>query len=1012
MGSARPILFIILVAYGILLHAQQYSFRNFSVKEGVAQSQVFSLLQDHRGYLWMGTRGGGLTRYDGVSFRTYTTRDGLCNNYVYCTKEDANHNLWIGTNNGLAFYNGVNFKTYKTGGDSLPLSVTDIAIAADSSKWLATNYGIMRLVGDSLIAVSALLNERRNLVNTVCISKQGKVWYGTRQGLSAISFTGGSYVLEKYYTRRFVSNPVNKLCIDALGRMWIGTYDDGVFIHAGDSFYRFDKVAALDEQSVFDIYFDSQDNVWFATLQAGALRYNLRNNSQEWLNEDVGLTNNHVRSIVEDRNGNYWFGTSGGGVSNYYSRQFTTYDKSSGLAGNFIYSLLRDSKKRLWIGNSMKGFTLMQGDSFIQYNANHGFIDTKVKAIGEDKDSFIYLGTEGNGLYRFDGTIFTTIAGFTGKYIRAIVRDQAGNLFVATAGSGIFKITFVNKRTYIKNLTIGQGLLSNRISCLLLDGANRLWYGTEGNGVGVIINNKVTAYRFGIKSGLPSNAIRSLAADNNGHLWVGTAGSGLAAIDMHDEKFNVIRFNKPGALTSGNIYLLIVDRHNNLYVGTETGVDRVLLDAAGKALNIRHYGRGDGFTGIETCQNSVIHDPDGVTWFGTINGLIKFTPASQQRITGREPVTSITDVKLFYEPIAKTAYRSAVGDWNSIHNLVLPHDQNHLTFDFNGINFSNPDAVMYQWKLEGFDRDWSPPSQTHTVTYSNIAHGNFTFMVRARNEDGIWNKEPAQISFSITPPFWLRWWVIVLFTLTLAVIIMLAFKYRVDLVRKKALEQQQKLQLEKEVVELQQKALRLQMNPHFIFNALNSIQSQIGTDNEQAARYYLAKFSRLMRQILDNSRNTSITLQEEINTLENYLLIEKFCNGDRFDYEITVDKHIETDYTSTPPMLLQPFIENAIKHGLRFMNDKRGMIKVKISEHNGILACSVADNGIGRKRSAELNQTSKETYHRSTALLVTQERLELLKIDSDIKSLEIIDLYDEHGEACGTQVVIRIPLIA
>jgi LytS/YehU family sensor histidine kinase len=242
-----------------------------------------------------------------------------------------------------------------------------------------------------------------------------------------------------------------------------------------------------------------------------------------------------------------------------------------------------------------------------------------------------------------------------------------------------------------------------------------------------------------------------------------------------------------------------------------------------------------------------------------------------------------------------------------------------------------------------------------------------------------------------------------------SIAVSLVFKWRVNRIKEKARQQQQKIMMEKEIVELEQKALRLQMNPHFIFNALNSIQSQIGTDNEQTARYYLAKFSRLMRQILDNSRNPVITLEEEISTLENYLLIEKFCNGDRFDYKITVDPKIEKDYVRIPPMILQPFIENSIKHGMKHIDGKRGLIEVEFIQKGDLLECSVTDNGIGRKQSEKLNSTSKETYHKSTALLVTQERLDLLKDSRNIKSLEIIDLYNEKGEAAGTKVIVRIP---
>jgi len=153
-----------------------------------------------------------------------------------------------------------------------------------------------------------------------------------------------------------------------------------------------------------------------------------------------------------------------------------------------------------------------------------------------------------------------------------------------------------------------------------------------------------------------------------------------------------------------------------------------------------------------------------------------------------------------------------------------------------------------------------------------------------------------------------------------------------------------------------------------------------------------------------------ITLEEEVSTLENYLLIEKFCNGDRFDYKISVDPAIEKDYIKIPPMLLQPFVENAIKHGLKYIEGKRGMIEVEFREKNGLLECSVQDNGIGREKSEELNRLSKETYHKSTALLVTQERLGLLQETENVQSLEIIDLYDANGNAGGTKVILRIPL--
>ncbi len=612
-------------------------------------------------------------------------------------------------------------------------------------------------------------------------------------------------------------------------------------------------------------------------------------------------------------------------------------------------------------------------------------------------------------MYVYNGTEFKALEGLTKKYIRAIEKDNTGNLWIATAGNGLYKLSFNKPKQKLQNFTTDDGLLHNRLTCLHCDKQGKIWYGTENNGIGFIVDDVVQKKSISKKEGLPSNTIRCITEDESGYLWAGTAGYGIASFPLYQGNLNVKSYNHTDGLTSSNIYLITADKNNNLFVGTETGLDYIYLNKDRTPGKIKHYSKGEGFTGIETCQNSVLKEPDGTIWFGTINGLAKYNPENLVK-NENEPVTSISDVKLFYESISNTAYKNFAGDWNNISHLELPYNQNHLTFDFLAINFSNPDAVKYQWKLEGFDKEWSPVSVNHSILYSNLNPGNYTFLVKACNEDGVWNKQPVTLQFHISPPIWQRWWFIILMVLIVSGAVFYIFNRQKNRIKANAAEQQRKLQLEKDVVELEQKALRLQMNPHFIFNALNSIQSQIGTDNEQAARYYLAKFSRLMRQILDNSRNTTITLEEEVNTLENYLLIEKFCNGDRFDYKITVDSTIEKDYVKIPPMLLQPFVENAIKHGLKYIDGKRGLIQVDFTEVDTILECSVTDNGIGRIKADELNKNSKETYHKSTALLVTQERLALLKYDTSIKSLEIIDLYDEYKNATGTKVIVRIPV--
>lgn len=1007
MRSTNLYLFIFLLLF-VSGKSQQYNFHNYSVKDGVAQSQVFSLLQDNRGYLWMGTRGGGLTRFDGTEFKTFSLKDGLPNNYVSSIKEDATHNLWIGTNNGLSEYNGINFTNHSPP-NANQFSVQDLAFDAKGRKWLATSTGIF-LFDKTFTNVTELLNDKNAVINTVHVDKKGNVWYGNAEGLFRITEKGGTFTKVKYdKSQGFMNNSITCISEDAKGNLWIGTYGDGAYVYDGKRFFRIDLNLELYRQTVLDIYFDNRDNVWLATLYNGVGQYNTVSKTFSWLTEQEGLSNNHVRSIIQDQSGNYWFGTSGGGVCNYFGKQFTIYDKSSGLGGNFIYSIFRDSRKRLWIGASDRGLSLLDSARFYNFSAENGFENVKVKAIAEDNNGILYFGTDGQGVYVYDGFEFKLIDELKKTYVRAMVKDKNGNLWIATAGAGLFTLTTDGPKPLVSKFTTKEGLLHNRLTSLLYDKTGRLWYGTENNGIGCLVNNTIQKETVTITNGLPSNAIRCMTEDNSGYLWLGTAGDGIASFPIYQGDFKVKKYDHRNSLTSSNIYLLCCDNNNNLFTGTETGLDYLFLDKERKPLDIKHYSKGEGFTGIETCQNAVYKDPDGTIWFGTINGLTKYNPANLVK-NEHEPITTITNVKLQFEPVSNTEFKNAVGDWNTVSSLDLPYDQNHLTFDFLGINFSNPEAVRYQWMLKGFDKEWSPASPLHSFTYSNLSPGSYTFMVKACNEDGIWNRQPVELEFHISPPFWLRWWFITILVLTVSGLLFAIFKWRVNRIKSKAAEEQQKTQMEKEILELEQKALRLQMNPHFIFNALNSIQSQIGTDNEQVARYYLAKFSRLMRQILDNSRQPSITLEEEINTLENYLLIEKFCNGDRFDYTITVDETLEKDYIKIPPMLLQPFIENAIKHGLKYIEGKRGMINVFFKEKDTILECSVTDNGIGRMKAEELNKTSKETYHKSTALLVTQERLDLLQEDKNIRSLEVIDLYDESGNALGTRVVLRIPL--
>ncbi len=990
-----------------VIWGQSYHFKNYTVKDGIAQSQIYALLQDSRGYLWMGTRGGGLTRYDGLSFTTFTEKDGLSSNYINCIEEDIDGNLWIGTNNGITKFNGLKFESFKPKEEKCQF----LSIVWDKNRkmFLSSNKGVFSFNGKDFQSLNDVLKLENLTINTLLFDKENRLYVGYSKGLFRYTYHNNNWKKHDFgKENKVMLNAITKLKEDNKGNIWIGTYGDGMYCYNGKQFYRIDLKHELYKQTVLDIYIDHNQDLWIGTLTSGVFHYSKSNKSFSRFGEKEGLSNHHVRSICQDNSNSYWFGTSGGGVANYAGNQFTGYDEKSGLKANFIYSVFKDSKNRLWIGNGQKGISLKDNNEFFSFNGTSGFADVKVKAIAEDLQGNLYFGTEGQGIYRYDGETFESIKVFSKLYIRSIQVDSQGNLWIATAGLGIYKWNGAIQKQFL----VADGLLQNRITCLQIDKMNRVWYGSEENGVGYIFNDVVSKNYIREKNGLSSNAIRSLSEDGNGNIWVGTAGAGINRISFNEKTPQIRSYGLKEGLTSSNVYLITNDNSGNCIVGTETGIDFIELQADLSIKDIRHFGKSEGFTGIETCQNAVWKESDGTFWFGTINGLFHYNPAYLYR-NNHEPITQLRDIKLFYIPINQTAFKESIKPWNKIEHLELPYDQNHISFDFFAINFSNPEAVRYQWKLVGFDKNWSPPSKEHNIVYSNLNSGKYTFLLKASNEDGVWNKKPVVFSFEIELPFWKTWWFLALEIGLFGFGLYLLFLWRINLVRKKSRKREEKIKIEKEIMELEQKALRLQMNPHFIFNALNSIQSKIGDGNEQEARYYLAKFSRLMRQILNNSRNTFISLEEEISTLENYLLIEKFCNDNRFDYAISIDKSLEKDFILLPPMLLQPFVENSIKHGFKFplQQAKKGKVEINFYSKDESLICEVKDNGIGRKKAEENNEKSMESYHESTALKVTNERLDLLKKENTMAHLEIIDLYTDEQLASGTLIRLTIPII-
>jgi ligand-binding sensor domain-containing protein len=1011
----RSLFFFIFCFCSSFLFAQQYNFRNYSVGDGLAQSQVYSMAEDPRGYLWLGTRGGGLSRFDGTNFQTFTVDDSLPSSFVLCVKVDLNGNVWVGTDEGAAWYDGQKFHSLKFPGSSG--SIYDFYFAKDNIVYIATNdSGLVQMQNGKVIHHYYLKNGLlSNRVWCVTEGLDGDIWAGTEQGPSRITNNRAKSYGNK---QGFPVIGVREIILGNDRTMWFATYGSGLIKLKDSTVTRITVNEGLSNNSVQCLIQDRIGRIWAGT-PSGVTR--IAGNEVKQFSEREGLCSNAVMSVIQDSWGNIWFGTSGGGACKLDGERFIHFNEKSGDMGTWVYAVHCDKKGKMWFATSRGGVTEYDGTYYTNYYEGAGFTSYKVKCIGEDTAGALWFGTVGDGAYKLQNGSFehyTPANGLSLRFVNAFFTDDFNRQWIATAGNGI---SIYNPATD-KFMRVGkkEGVTDERLNALASDRdhGGGVWAGSTYGGIfhiqydsaGVTTVEQFTAE----KDSLPGNYVRSVTRDRYGNMWFGFAGGGICRYSKENGKAHFLKYSKKQGLASDNVYLLQFDTEGNLWVGTEKGLDKILYDENGKMLSIKHYGKGEGLNGIETSLNASCLDTAGRIWFGTISGASMYSVQSDF-ITREAPKIHLTGIRLFFDPIEKTPY------WNSELKtkwfpipapIQLPYTQNHLRFEFSAIDLRNPEGVRFRWQLVGFDKEWSPENTDRQAIYSFLPPGEYTFKVQAKNSDGYWSKT-EEFSFSITPPLWETWSFRIMAGVFILLVIGIIFSWRVRLIKRKTKQQLEKVTLEKHVLELEQKALRLQMNPHFIFNALQSIQGFIARNDSAEARKYLAKFGKLMRSTLENSRQTYTSITLEAESLTHYLGLEALCQGNRFTFSIDIDPRIDPEATFIPVMLIQPFVENAVIHGVLHQLEKPGKINIRFildvakNEMKSII-CEIEDNGVGRKKAKEYESEIKKD-HKSAALEITRERLSQANEKGKPESkLEIIDLMDADGNATGTKVVIRI----
>jgi hypothetical protein len=463
---------------------------------------------------------------------------------------------------------------------------------------------------------------------------------------------------------------------------------------------------------------------------------------------------------------------------------------------------------------------------------------------------------------------------------------------------------------------------------------------------------------------------------------VGTKGGGILIL----QKDSIIQITKKNGLSSNTITSMTV-LGKNLWAGTKNGLNRINFKTGNNyEIQVSTFTKAHGLLTNEIRQ---VHAIDSTLLISTNDGLIQFNPDLIKKDTLELPI--------YYKKILINNKNVPV---KTIYNLK--HNENNIYVKFEGISFKNNNNVLYRYMMKGVDTAWIY-TKNRGLRFSFLPPGKYELLISAMNPDEVWNKQPLKMTFNIRKPYWKTSVFIGLGIILFITLIYVIFRYRLNEIKKKTT-------IENQLNKCINQALVNQMNPHFLFNALNSINNYILINDKNEASKYLTKFSGLIRLILENSQKEYISVNEEIKTNKLYLDIESGRLKNGLEYEFIIEKSIDQFSTKIPSLLIQPFLENAIWHGIQLL-DKKGEITVTISKKELFLHIEVKDNGIGRKKSMELNNNNKLKNH-SMGIEISRKRINILEqLYPNGVNIEYQDLYDK-SKAVGTLVRICIPVIS
>jgi sensor histidine kinase YesM len=979
--------------------------KQFNVDNGLLSSESYQVVQDHKGYIWI-TTDEGVSRYDGYGFKHYNTNDGLLENTVLELYEDYKKRLWFVSitnelcylendviypyayNDSIEKYNEIN---------SFPIKKSFYVDSADNLYYGTYQNDILKISTSGEVSFIKSKDQFTSRIFKV----ENKILFSSK-------IKNGSQIVK-------IEDP---FCLDStiilriskfVNRSFVCNYDDKLL------FSRYDKLLVVRpdgnhtvvkfNKDILWISIDSENRICVSFYKGGVKFFN----NLDFSKADYHLLPNYsVTSVLNDNEDGYWISTLENGIYLFSSLKIKFFDQKNGISFIPLHHIITNENRVFFAGESGFYNTIDENNlitsyltdnrlpdnaatTLLDFNANRLFISYKrygIYEINMNKASSIYGVSYFNtynpnkGLDIFYRSNNTLLFPFNERQKQLNIRHKKYNQVYESiqindsvswvvTDQGLFEFTiylsrYLNKSSYY---------FTKRNSCMLKEEVEEI----KGNKK--IIKKIYTIKRVG-EHPLLKTRLKSITKDSYGNFWLGTSNSGILWYDGDSVKhfaglnrFENFSINKIKSLDS----LLILCTASGLYKIPQ------IYDSINVS-KLVNYTSGIGLASNEINDFDILNNN---IYLATNKGL--------------------SIVPLHYDVYQSPLhlYKIKINEKDTIisQSYDLPYDKNYIEIFFKSLNYQRQSDITYQYKLEGIENSWNMTTG-QSVKYSYLAPGEYRFLLKSVNSLGVETIYSNPITFVINKPYYKTVWFVLLMVIAGLFIVFVVF---LIVLRFRLKEARKRYSVEQELNRSRQQALSAQMNPHFIYNSLNSVQSYILKNEKVKASEYLSKLGRLMRNILNNSQNQTISLREEFDALEKYMEMEQLRFKELFTYKFNICSQIDIDKIQVPPLIIQPFVENAIHHGLR-LRKENGELLVDACIKEGVLRIVVQDNGVGIENAKQYNSKNRKN-HKSFGTEITHKRLQLLEeMNREKVTLSVSETYPDNKLNPGTKIVLLIKL--